>query len=277
VSFLNITLGFKIPFYPDLAVQVGVEAAIVLSLVHLWSHEEAKLKDGRYWVEKEFEDFQTALPFWDKPVINETLKGLRAKNLVLWTGEYSTRNEHTKWFSVNHVQLDLIFSLKSSRSVDTQETQLDADVEAWAFGAEAGVKIQRPLLNVAPRRRASHADPTSPAHLQMIYRVCYGAETVAEQKMLTSTQRGRAADAVASLLDAGANISGDARRFEKWWANNWRSKDKSGQYQFPTPAHIVELWLQAMKTIKRDEPAKEQPKQEDVYSMMRQRAELRKR
>lgn len=78
-----------------------------------------------------------------------------------------------------------------------------------------------------------------------MYSICYNIDTVQKSRFLSSAQHGRAASALHTLYNCGADVR-NLSRFEYWWKTNWRSKNKeSGAYQRPRPEQVVELWWEA--------------------------------
>lgn len=122
----------------------------------------------------------------------------------------------------------------------------------------------------------SNVVPKSSHHL--LQRLCFLVETEAEALTLTSGARGRIAGALGNLANAGADLS-QLNRFEDWWNTQWRSKDKQGSYQPPTPEQVVEYWFIAMKaeTYKPVKLVPAEPKHLDIdlVEVMKNRAKSR--
>lgn len=131
-------------------------------------------------------------------------------------------------------------------------------------------RVTAPSTRVESVAKVSHS---------IMQRICFLVESKTEALTLNSRDRGRIASALGKLASIGADLS-QLNRFEDWWNSQWRSKDKLGAYQPPTPEQVVQFWVQAMKhnTYK---PKLNLPKTEapeisvDLMSVMRDRAESR--
>ena len=159
----------------------------------------------------------------------------------------------------------------------TYEAEFDEDeFDNWV---DEGVELLNPqptlstlFLPKEKNHRTEAPEPIPKSAHSIMYRICYRADTDAEQLMLSSTQRGKVASALGNLVKAKANLA-HLHIFEAWWLDNWRSKDRaSGQYQAPRPEQVLEHWNEAMKSgvkpVKAQEP---KPKHEitDLTDVMR--------
>lgn len=133
-------------------------------------------------------------------------------------------------------------------SEDTSE-DLDLVFDSWlASGFEEAGPQPYLLPSLVPRKTRLRADPIPASLHDILYRVCYRAETVQEVLLLNSNQRGKVASALGKLASAGINL-GTIHLFEAWWNQNWRSRDRAtDQYQAPRPEQVTEHWSEAMKS-----------------------------
>ncbi len=113
---------------PALAVQVGVNEAIVLQLIHNWLVKSSHVKEGRTWIFNTYKDWQAQLPFWSESTIKRAVKSLEKKGLLLtecWNkGEY----DHTKWYTINYEKLTLT-AIKNGQTT-TEQTLLQLDLQS---------------------------------------------------------------------------------------------------------------------------------------------------
>ena len=129
-------------------------------------------------------------------------------------------------------------------------------------------------------KKSRPAAETVPAVAHRIMqRICFLVETETEALTLTASDRGRIASALGKLRDIGADL-GKLNHFEGYWTSTWRSKDKGGAYQPPTPEQVVQFWVQATKHGSyKPTPVAQKPAQHievDLTAMMKNRAALRK-
>lgn len=154
---------------------------------------------------------------------------------------------------------------------DTEEDarwDIESDLELFDDWVDSGVEEleaqpQQFLASLfAPRdKKPSNAEPIPKVAHNIMYRICYRAETAEEQLTLSTTQRGKVASVLGQLHSARADLM-RLSHFEAWWLENWRSKDRAtGQYQAPRPDQVLEHWNEAMKSgVKPKSASVEHPK-----------------
>lgn len=99
------------------------------------------------------------------------------------------------------------------------------------------------LLDVSPEE-VEKGPPIPDSAFHHMYRICYNAGTVDEQKFLDSKMRGRVASTLGKLRDADADFN-QLIIFENWWRNSWMSGQRNGSYTPPRPEQVLEFWLVA--------------------------------
>lgn len=172
----------------------------------------------------------------------------------------------------------LLIKEKENIIAGTQvQEDLDSQWDAFMFGAETGLPVQRSLFISVPAQKTRNfrADPVSHTHVDILCRICYGTETKEQVNSLTATLKGRVANILGRLTDAKADL-GQLHVFERWWKANWRSKDKkTGHYQFPKPDQVLELWWEAMHNAPKPKPEPDESTGTgiDVEDFMRRRIE----
>ena len=112
--------------------------------------------------------------------------------------------------------------------------------------------IQQPLMRMTKKRRARPELDIDKIHSNTAYDICYGASTMQGVKLLSAQQRGRVANALTRIAEAGGDLN-QLRDFEQWWKMNWRS-GTDGNYQFPRPENIAEFWFEAMSAFRPERP-----------------------
>jgi len=89
-------------FDPQVAKDVGVEEAIMLSNIEGWCEEnkanEKHFYDGHYWTSSSVEAFSRLFPFWTQKQIMRILNNLEDKKYLL-SGHYNeSKHDRTKWY-----------------------------------------------------------------------------------------------------------------------------------------------------------------------------------
>lgn len=99
------------------------------------------------------------------------------------------------------------------------------------------------LIDISPEDEEK-GPPIPDSVFHHMFRICYGASTVDEQKFLDSKMRGRVASVLGKLRDADADWN-QMIIFENWWKNSWMSGQRNGSYTPPRPEQVMEYWLTA--------------------------------
>jgi hypothetical protein len=150
---------------------------------------------------------------------------------------------------------------------------IDSAVDNWMVDDEVQTTLFK-MKRVTPTKVPA-SEPIEKSYHSLMYRICYGVETVQQALTLDSKQRGRVASVLGRLQEAGADLS-QLNHFEDWWKTTWRSRDKQGVYQTPRPDQVIELWWVAVRAIqeKSQPPKKDTPQNVvvDFEERMRQKA-----
>lgn len=97
-------------FDPKLAIEIGLNEAIVLQQIHYWlvSNERSgnNYYNGRYWtfnsIKKWRDDF---FPWWSEPTVKRTFKSLEDKGILI-SGNFNKKGyDKTKWYTIDYQAL----------------------------------------------------------------------------------------------------------------------------------------------------------------------------
>ncbi|WP_053070296.1 hypothetical protein [Alkalihalobacillus pseudalcaliphilus] len=91
---------------PSLAVNVGLNKAIVLQQAHYWLQKSTKSMKGRTWFHKTYEEWQEEFPFWSISTIRRAISELEKEELLLVDNFNQKGYDKTKWYSVNYPKLE---------------------------------------------------------------------------------------------------------------------------------------------------------------------------
>ncbi|UYB50206.1 hypothetical protein OCI51_26350 (plasmid) [Lysinibacillus capsici] len=64
---------------PSLAIQIGLNEAIIIQQVHYWLLLSKNERDGFKWVYKKYEDWEEEFPFWSNSTIRRSIRNLEKK------------------------------------------------------------------------------------------------------------------------------------------------------------------------------------------------------
>lgn len=97
---------YTLQILPDLAVEIGLNEAIVLQQVHYWllpSRGVGKIVDGRRWVYNTYEKWKENFPFWSVPTIKRTISSLEKQGLLESRSDLNGHaSDRTKWYTINY-------------------------------------------------------------------------------------------------------------------------------------------------------------------------------
>lgn len=129
------------------------------------------------------------------------------------------------------------------------------------------------LIDISPEDEEK-GPPIPDSVFHHMFRICYGASTVDEQKFLDSKMRGRVASVLGKLRDADADWN-QMIIFENWWKNSWMSGQRNGSYTPPRPEQVMEYWLTATSGKKHvptsPVPNGESPSLDEIKNVMQWR------
>ena len=102
---------------PELAVNIGLNEAIVLQQLHYWLQKSTKIKDGKSWVYNSIREWQEQFPFWSVDTIRRALNRLINSGIVI-KGEYNkTSFDKTTWYTINYDVLEEKLEKGSAKSI----------------------------------------------------------------------------------------------------------------------------------------------------------------
>lgn len=98
---------YPLVIIPSLAVEYGLNEAIIIQQLHYWIQKSSKEKDGRKWVYNTYENWQEQFPFWSLSTIKRTIKKLEKENIVITANYNKMTIDNTKWYTLNYGELDM--------------------------------------------------------------------------------------------------------------------------------------------------------------------------
>ena len=121
-------------FDDDVAVEVGLNGAIILNHLHYWlkknADNEMNYHDGYYWTYNSVAAFRKQFPFWSEKTIGRILKDLENEGYIK-TGNYNPSTyDRTKWYALTEKSIKLL----ASPIVQEYEPQKAANADRNALG-----------------------------------------------------------------------------------------------------------------------------------------------
>lgn len=91
---------------PSLAVEVGLNEAIILQQIHYWTDErrnQGAIHDGQRWVYNTYSQWRENFPFWSERTIRRILNTMEESSLIFSTDKYNVNStDRTKWYTINY-------------------------------------------------------------------------------------------------------------------------------------------------------------------------------
>lgn len=137
---------------PELAVEVGLNEAIVLQQLHYWIQKSTNVKDGHVWVYNTYEDWRKQFPFWSISTIRRTLSSLETKGYII-TGKFNKLQiDNTKWYRVSYDMIDSIEPESVNRPPVQNEQTTGSN---WTDGPS---KMNKPLPEITSENTTEKKD-----------------------------------------------------------------------------------------------------------------------
>lgn len=128
---------------PTLAVEIGLNEAIVLQQLHYWL-ENQKVgfeKDGLKWVANTYEEWQGNFPFWSVPTIKRIFAALEERGLVI-SGQFEKSDWNQR--KAYRIAYDTLDSINLIRSKDSERSPLNKNTETTTETTTQKPKTQLP-------------------------------------------------------------------------------------------------------------------------------------
>lgn len=93
---------------PALAVEVGLNEAIVLQQIHYWLSKSKHEHDGRTWIYNSINEWCKQFPFWSEKTIRRTLSSLEKQGILLKGNYNKLKIDRTLWYSIDYEVLHSI-------------------------------------------------------------------------------------------------------------------------------------------------------------------------
>jgi len=103
---------------PSLAVEIGLNEAIVLQQIHYLSLSSCAVKiDGEYWIKKTIDELvRDAFPFWCEKTIKNIFKSLKSQGLI-HIKKHGRSFDRCNYYAVAYEMLRWLSGEKSTRSI----------------------------------------------------------------------------------------------------------------------------------------------------------------
>lgn len=120
-------------FDDDVATEVGVNRAIILTHIHYWVNKnaanETNYHDGYYWTYNSIAAYKKLFPFWSEKTIYRSLKDLESDGYIK-TGNYNqSPYDRTKWYAITDKGLKLLKSNITQGHAESKENSDFANFE----------------------------------------------------------------------------------------------------------------------------------------------------
>lgn len=252
--------GSEIQLNQSLANEIGLDGSVFLLTLDLWfGTRRISKKWDEEWIYISHEEVEEWFSYWDKNKLEDVIMDLSFRDLVV-----ARSKNNGWWFRFDGTGFDKIDSiiLVDFENViiiynnNISHGQAELTGRSIHEGIDDPGPMQQPLVRMVKKRRPKGRPEVDidKIHFNTAYDICYGASTVQALGLLSAPQRGRIANALNKIAEAGGDLN-HLRDFEAWWKSNWRSHDKqTGQYQFPRPENISEFWFEAASTFRPEHP-----------------------
>ena len=90
---------------PSLAVDAGLNEAIILQQCHYWLKMSNNVHDGYKWIYNSYPKWQKQFPFWSISTIRRAITNLEKEGYLI-VGNYNKAGfDNTKWYRIDYEKL----------------------------------------------------------------------------------------------------------------------------------------------------------------------------
>lgn len=90
---------------PSLAIQIGLNEALVLQQFHYWLRRSNNIQDGYKWIYNSYPDWNRQFPFWSESTVKRTINSLEKQGCLI-SGNYNRAGfDKTKWYRIDYEKL----------------------------------------------------------------------------------------------------------------------------------------------------------------------------
>lgn len=109
---------YPIQVLPKLAVEIGLNEAIILQQIHYWLNQSKHFYDGKKWIYNTYEDWNEQFPFWSVMTIRRTITSLEKQNLIISANYNKAGFDKTRWYSIDYEVVESV----NRRCVQNEQT-----------------------------------------------------------------------------------------------------------------------------------------------------------
>lgn len=105
---------------PSLAIEIGLNEAIVLQQFHYWLLRSRHSHDGYDWIYNSYPEWQKQFPFWSLSTLKRTIHSLENQEYLI-SGNYNSAGfDKTKWYRINYEKLMSHASVQNDPTMDSK-------------------------------------------------------------------------------------------------------------------------------------------------------------
>lgn len=109
---------YPIQVLPKLAVEIGLNEAIILQQIHYWLNQSKHFYDDKKWIYNTYEDWNEQFPFWSVMTIRRTITSLEKQNLIISANYNKAGFDKTRWYSIDYEEVESV----NRRCVQNEQT-----------------------------------------------------------------------------------------------------------------------------------------------------------
>lgn len=109
---------YPIQVLPKLAIEIGLNEAIILQQIHYWLNQSNHNHDGKKWIYNTYDDWNKQFPFWSVMTIRRAINSLEKQNLILIANYNKAGFDKTRWYSINYPVVESV----NRRCVQNEQT-----------------------------------------------------------------------------------------------------------------------------------------------------------
>lgn len=156
---------------PSLAVQIGLNEAIVLQQLHYWINNPKTQGEvdpaGNKWVFNTYEEWRdTNFPFWSIRTVQRTFLNLEKNGFVLSMQPNASKRDHRKYYRIDYGQID---ALDSANLALTDDANLARSITTDWHHPSISTETTSETTTETTAKRASAAASANKSNVFKLY------------------------------------------------------------------------------------------------------------
>ncbi len=129
-----VVRGRAVVFHDEVALTIGMNEAMMLNQIEYWLSISKNVRDGRKWVYKTFDGWQSEFRFFSIRTIKSAIKNLEVLGIIISSKVFNKQfTDRTKWYSIDYEKFNEIMGKSYMQSVKMPLSQNHEKVQKMHY------------------------------------------------------------------------------------------------------------------------------------------------